>query len=137
MGAPITIKKRTVSPKKPASNEQAAGPSEGTVSGRTMNVSIPAGDADKKPIEKPKLSRKEQKVEEKEPESNVLLSQPKPTGNTKGSVSSKATNIAAVFALVTLLLFLFVLLLQVTEFIDISPLFPVDAVGTILAVIPL
>ena len=160
MGAPITIKKRVVSPKKPNPiTKDDATPETGAISGRTVNVKLaddetgesdassggggntvnvklPAVDATnstddaavtQKKTAAPTLSRranKDKPKEQKEAEPAVFVSKPSLTGGSGKPVSSKANVVAAVFALVATLIFFFVLLLQVTELIEIRQFFP-------------
>jgi hypothetical protein len=167
MGAPITIKRRTVTVKKTAGDEQSASSAPGTISGNTVNVRLPAHDEGRPsanpnvgvsgntvnvklpasgtlqasapapaPAEKPRLARAEKPVREEPEEEAVFVSQPKPTGSAKG-VSSRATAVAAVFALIAFLMLLFVILLQVTEYYDLQSLFPGElGIGMLLAAFP-
>jgi hypothetical protein len=112
MGAPITIKKRKVPVKKPATPAVPATPDD-------------AGDDVAPETEEPV-------------DTPVLLSKPKPTkGKGKGAGSSAANTVAAVLALIAVLLILFVLLLQWSEYSELNPLFPKPVpVGMITALIP-
>ena len=98
MGAPITIKKRSVTIKKskPVAGTKSAEPEEVTEA------------ADSEDIE----------------DAPVFVSKPTPTGGKGKTAPSTFTAVAAICALIATLIFLFVILIQWTELRELGQLFP-------------